>query len=554
MLTETDRILFKDFIQKVSSHFIEGGWITVSDVFIHSAIISDDLLQESMNSYQWDLTRGQNGIEEIWDGEKYIVCREGLNKIEPFVLYREANYDISNYVELSQEFRIFCGMHERYISPQHFQYIIDNGNGDWDTIAEIDGLKVRLKLKPLRQYLAARKMNLLIFFDEMRYSKSTFAELSITPVNNQIIKRDDYVYNYTSLVSCLMDANKSGGWIMGKTVLRYRQEDYNYSCFSSKDKQYVDFLLGYDENGDAISHSCDRKTLSNYFQKNGDEPLEMTPIFFKKEVLDKYYGNPNKYTVSDGIIECDGAWSLRIDNDQRCFVVVMLADLGDLDYNEQMHWRTFNVAKDVDMEMSLTAFQRWMAGNFCDVCYPDLRFKYQFERFHSEWNEIFGWDLFLPLVDADSHRFKTLHCLTTANNSSDFDEQVLSLTKILVDSLNQKELQNGIDDNNEKVKKFLTEKKISSVSELKAGIDKLCCYLWSMGYDCPNMIEFFRKLQSLRSNSIAHRKSKDRKDVQKTYEYFQIDIKNQQEVLEDIFVKAIMTLNTFSRMANDQKS
>ena len=164
MLTETDRILFNDFIQKVSSHFIEGGWITVSDVFIHSAIISDDLLQESMNSYQWDLTRGQNGIEEIWDGEKYIVCREGLNKIEPFVLYREANYDISNYVELSQEFRIFCGMHERYISPQHFQYIIDNGNGDWDTIAEIDGLKVRLKLKPLRQYLAARKMNLLIFF------------------------------------------------------------------------------------------------------------------------------------------------------------------------------------------------------------------------------------------------------------------------------------------------------------------------------------------------------------------------------------------------------
>ena len=75
-----------------------------------------------------------------------------------------------------------------------------------------------------------------------------------------------------------------------------------------------------------------------------------------------------------------------------------------------------------------------------------------------------------------------------------------------------------------------------------------------MGYDCPDMIEFFRKLQSLRSNSIAHRKSKDRKDVQKTYEYFQIDIKNQQEVLEDIFVKAIMTLNTFSRMANDQKS
>lgn len=119
----------------------------------------------------------------------------------------------------------------------------------------------------------------------MRYSTSTFEELAITPVNNQIKRSEDYIYNYTSLVSCLMDAKKSGGWIMGKTVLRYRQEDYNYSGFSSKDKQYVDFLLGYDENGDHISHSCDRTTLSNYFQKNGDEPLEMTPIFSRKKYL-----------------------------------------------------------------------------------------------------------------------------------------------------------------------------------------------------------------------------------------------------------------------------
>ena len=146
----------------------------VSDVSIHSAIISDDLLQESMNSYQWDLTRGQNGIEEIWDGEKYIIGREGINKIEPFVLYRVANYDIPNYVELSQDFRIFCDMHERYISPQHYQYVMDNGNGDWDTVAEIDGIKVRLKLKPLRQYLASRKMNLLIFFDEMRKKRRLY--------------------------------------------------------------------------------------------------------------------------------------------------------------------------------------------------------------------------------------------------------------------------------------------------------------------------------------------------------------------------------------------
>ena len=60
----------------------------------------------------------------------------------------------------------------------------------------------------------------------------------------------------------------------------------------------------------------------------------------------------------------------------------------------------------------------------------------------------------------------------------------------------------------------------------------------------PDVVDFLRKVQSLRSNSVAHRKSNKRKDLAKLYEYFKLDELSEQQVLEDIFVKMIMTLDT----------
>jgi len=137
--------------------------------------------------------------------------------------------------------------------------------------------------------------------------------------------------------------------------------------------------------------------------------------------------------------------------------------------------------------------------------------------------------------------------LTTENNHSDFDEQILSMTKLVIDSLNQKNLQSEIDDANPEVVSFLKEKQISSSSELKAGIDKFQAFLLSKGMKCPDMVDFLRKVQSLRSNSVAHRKSNKRKDLAKLYEYFKLNELSEQQVLEEIFVKMVMTLNTLEK-------
>lgn len=387
-------------------------------------------------------------------------------------------------------------------------------------------------------------MNLLIFFDEMRHSQQSFQELGLTPVLNQIEQGHDYIYKYSSLINCHFDGNKSGGWIMGKCVLRYREKDYNHDSFEQDEKQYADFIYGYDNEGEPKLHSCKKDTLSNYFVANGDNPLEMTPIFFKKEVLEKYYSNPNKYTVNDGVVGCEGSWSMYIDNDHRSFVIVPLVYLGYLEYSEQLYWKGYNVAPEKEMGFSRTAYTRWIEGNFYNPMFPDLHFKYRFKQFNEKWKKKFGWPLFLPLIDEDQHRYKTLHCLTTENNHSVFDEQILSMTKLVIDSLNQKSLQSEINDSNTEVVSFLKERNISSSSDLKAGIDKFQAFLLSKGMKCPDMVDFLRKVQALRSNSVAHRKSNKRKDLVKLYEYFKLNELSEQQVMEEIFMKMVMTLNT----------
>lgn len=64
---------------------------------------------------------------------------------------------------------------------------------------------------------------------------------------------------------------------------------------------------------------------------------------------------------------------------------------------------------------------------------------------------------------------------------------------------------------------------------------------------CPDMVDYLRKIQSLRSNSVAHRKSNKRNDLTKLYQYFKLDEFTEQKVLEEIFVKMVMTLNTLEK-------
>ncbi|MBI4650152.1 hypothetical protein HY745_02485 [Candidatus Desantisbacteria bacterium] len=131
--------------------------------------------------------------------------------------------------------------------------------------------------------------------------------------------------------------------------------------------------------------------------------------------------------------------------------------------------------------------------------------------------------MFNPLNKADEHHFKSLRIPLT-NNQKEFDEQVGSLVKIIIDSLNEKEIEKGVE---------ITK------AGLK-GIDKLEAFLIKHNMDFTQVSGFLRDLQDLRSSGTAHLKGEKYKKIAKK---FLIGEKSFQDIFDDILIQSIHILD-----------
>src|SRR3989338_9753399 len=160
-----------------------------------------------------------------------------------------------------------------------------------------------------------------------------------------------------------------------------------------------------DISGKKIKYTCDGSKLENYFGANLNAPHFLTPVFFKKEVLDKYYNKPSKYSVSDGYFSYGNKWGMIIDNNAKDCVMVYLGYLGDLPYEEQQHWKLHNI---INGNSSLVSFKRDFQAEFCSPIEPALFFKERLDLFSEKWKKGFSWNLFGPLSEKDEHHLKAL--------------------------------------------------------------------------------------------------------------------------------------------------
>ena len=250
--------------------------------------------------------------------------------------------------------------------------------------------------------------------------------------------------------------------------------------------------------------------MPNLFTRQGDEPYSLSPVFFKRDVLSKYFQAVDKYSVQDGCLS-GRSWGIRIDNDRSDdYVVVALVDLGRMPHKEQLHWRSFNVLPPRNGSYSMTTFCRWFGGipTNCSVA-PDLVFKQLYIQVNDKWRTKYGWSLFKELAADDQYHFETLHLMGQENDQKEFDGLIQSITKLLIDSLNEKQLVKAIDSTKPDVLRFLSERNIKELkpSFIQGGITKFECFLISEGLLDSNVVKLLRKVQDLRSSTVAHRKS-----------------------------------------------
>ena len=496
---------------------------------IYCALIPSDQIERALSKSSWDLSHGSGvpgTVEKLILGEwKPEYLRYGDDSgVEPLIIDREFHGIRDDYKEISEEFRLF---HNLYHDRKSDEYLKIDDAGNEARVAVVKPGLIQIRLKEIRQFLAIKEMHLSIQFECVEHSAHWLEELEIE--KGGVEQRDGLMFwRLYCGDSRGSGSHKSFSRLWGKRLVEpLLKSKSGFWGFAEKPKEkYVEFIIGVDENGDEITYTSDPDVLANFFGANSAAPDYLTPVHFRKQVLDRYYQQPGKYSVEDSLLRCGRLWIMDIDNHHADKVCAWLGDLGrDLPYNEQLHWRAYNIPPERGMSEIYLGRQLMVQAMESDQ--PDLLFKYQYDELQKLCRENLGWHLLQPLVSDDQHHLQSLRIPAT-DEQRDFDELVLSLTKILIDSLHVKRLNS-----------LLSDAQKEGVGE--GSIARLEAVLSSRNVEgTAENIAFLRKLQSLRSSSSAHRKGSRYKKIAKQ---FDIEGQNLRDVFAGILWQALNFLN-----------
>ena len=537
--------LCDQLLDRLFRKFSDNGWVTLCDTSIFSCLVNDYLATKSMSCDTWDISHSKAGplINEQLDGTFISYSRYSNDEVEPIVMYLENEGRWEEEAFLAEEFVMYFKLHKEAKGKNGYVYYQVDECGDDVEVARVAGMNLEVKLKYVKEYIAVKKLNLLVFTDEVINDTRSINELGGNKIPWTIIKDSDLIFSY-ALQEGL--GYKTCAVFRGKCILKHNDKDIQH-LWKLRDSGYENFIVDADEDGNEIFMSCDENRMPNLFTRQGDEPYSLSPVFFKRDVLSKYFQAVDKYSVQDGYLS-GPSWGIRIDNDRSDdYVVAALVDLGRMPHREQLHWKSFNVLPPRNGFYSITTFSRWFDAipTNCSVA-PDLVFKQLYIQVNDKWRTKYGWSLFKELAADDQYHFETLHLMGQENDQKEFDGLIQSITKLLIDSLNEKQLVKAIDSTKPDVLKFLSERNTKELkpSNLQGGITKFECFLISEGLLDSEFVKLLRKIQDLRSSTVAHRKStKLDAKTEELFSFFEIRHNSCKVVLFNILVRLNKMLN-----------
>jgi hypothetical protein len=350
---EKSYFLLEDKLKEVKSKFtLKNGWLKIYESTtkstddssgIYCCLITNNHLSTYSKDYSWPLSMGSEGKPSVYGDNTYKTYdKEGL---EPFLFFKSFSLPESHvrYFDVSEGFILYFRLYEEGSDKQNriFYYVDDYG--ELDEVIVIEPKQIKIKIKYLKEYITIREMNFVICFDFMRLLDQAPPEWHIKH-KDELIQESDFIYRH--LIRSV--SGKTQSWIIGKLFIP--PDTMKKSHFDLANTTNENFIVGYDEAGEFLYESCDNAD-GNYF----------TLTFFKKEVLNKYYNEPNKYKV-DGFSVSSKFFTLKIDNNVDDHVPVFLRNLRILPPKEQLHWKQYNIPPKEGMGMSHT-YHRTMKAN-----------------------------------------------------------------------------------------------------------------------------------------------------------------------------------------------
>ena len=224
----------------------------------------------------------------------------------------------------------------------------------------------------------------------------------------------------------------NGGWIRGVQVISPKLNSEGYGKYLyAKDrgpKQYASFITHDWKNNRISEISCAPDAMASYFQPDSNLPFQISPVFFKPAVLDKYKADPDKYALKHRTISCRNAWHLQTyDVNSAGQVHTYLKYMGDLPYSEQLYWKSFN--EGPKSPISQRAFTTDFKGQWSEHHDPLQELQTCLNDLHS--SGVAWFTLREPALVDQLH-----YPLTMADKA--WDDTLLALAKLVIEGLNQK--------------------------------------------------------------------------------------------------------------------
>ncbi len=203
-----------------------------------------------------------------------------------------------------------------------------------------DEYRVDVDAAHLRRYLAATDLILLVQYDvhllsKVPIAKDVFAEYRTDAAHFDWSAHDSK--NWSTAVT------GSFSRLLGKIAVFPSQSDSDDSLHGGP---YEEFIIGRDPlSGDLIRYTCDPNALRTYFDPpEDDRPHQLTPVYFRLEVLGRYVSEPHRYHVTRTRLTCLDLWGVEAVRNSDDLLEVYLSDIGErIPRSERPHWLAFNV-------------------------------------------------------------------------------------------------------------------------------------------------------------------------------------------------------------------
>ena len=416
---------------------------------LHAAFTPITMRGEVLESEIWEsaIGDGRPGFV-VYGGGHTGYYRHGCRHDDALpITIKNSNYGIGPPVlpEIVEEFRHLMELRPNSDHTEFYKLMPD---GTLDPAALVSESSVRIRTKYLRQYQAARQLDLVRFMDSRVWEPGNHTASFTATYGNDLreIVGPNYrlrMWPYYGQPHLSRDATVT--LLMGKRVIPAppRQNAGMWPWNEHDIEEYQEFCIGEDELGTPITYTCDPDCLANYFGANPDAPHYLTPVWFRPEVLQKYYADPKKYEVADGNLSCGALWGVHIDNDNSDgFVMVWLGDLGrDIPATECLHWKAHNIV--LPRVGSSTAIKRQILGQWADPESPAFVFKQKYALFQDVWREQHDWDLFRELTGPNAHTFERIRTPLDGTDR-EFEDILKDLHLVLIESLNPTQLKANI--------------------------------------------------------------------------------------------------------------